>query len=301
LARAVELWAFERVRALPASTTLVWATSSVAERARRELPFAQWSPDRALPESARHLVALGGGTLLDEAKRFVHDEAAQLTLIAIPSIWGSGAENSPVVVLNRGAAKDIRLDDAYLPHARAIWSELAATITPERARDACGDAWAHALEGFLSPIATPELRREAAAIMRAMLEAGVGNDPRWFELSARAANAQARSSVGLIHGIAHTLEPVLGRGHAELCATYMLPVLDFDRRTGKVAALFAEHSLDENAIIEAARALFVAERYRDALPVLETEWRTVLRDRCTRTNAALVRPVDLQFFLDFVP
>jgi len=302
LARAVEVWPLDRVRELDRRSTIVWASPSVAAMIHDTFPFTPWILGQPLPENARTLIAAGGGTLIDEAKRFVHDDAPQLRLIAIPSIWGSGAEAAPVVVLNRGAGKEIRMDDAYLPHARAVWPELAATIPRERALEACGDAWAHALEGFLSPLASPGVRDDAAEIMRGMLEAGVGNDARWFELSSRAAAMQARSSVGLIHGIAHTLEPAMNAavwGHARLCATYMRPVFVYDRRAEKVPALLREHDLSADAITGAAESLFDAGHYRQSLPALESAWPSVLRDRCTRTNAVLVRQTDLQFFLDF--
>ena len=244
-----------------------------------------------MPKGTRTLVAIGGGTLLDEAKAL----AREFQLVAIPTVWGSGAEVSPVVVLNRGGCKEIHMGDEYVPDARVIWPELAATLSETRAKEACGDAWSHALEGFLSPLATDELRGEGAALMREMLAVGVGNDPRWFELSARACALQARSSVGLIHGIAHTLEPAMpGWGHARLCATFFKPVLAFDRRSEKVAALLAELDLDR-----VADALFDRERYAEALRVLPEQWPNVLRDRCTRTNAVLVRPGDVSFFTGF--
>lgn len=291
-----EIWTLDRVAALPPGESAVWATASVADRVRERLPFAAWAPGQAIPAN---LIVAGGGTMMDEAKRMVHDEAPDSCLIAIPTVWGSGAEASPVVVLNREGRKEIRLDDAFLPHVRVVWGELASTISPSRAREACGDAWAHALEGFLSPLATDELRRELAGILRSMIAVGVGNDPRWFELSARAAAAQARSSVGLIHGIAHTLEAAVGFGHARLCAAYARPVFAFDRRAEKVLALLSEHELDADEIARQNDRLFDAADYRATLPELERMWPAVLRDRCTRTNAALVRPADLRFFLDF--
>lgn len=294
-----ELWPLDDVAALPPEETILWVTPSVAGRASERLPLASWSLGEPLPANARTLVVAGGGTMLDEAKRFVHDDAPQLRLVAIPTLWGSGAEACPVVVLNRGNGKEIRIGDDYLPAARAIWSELASTVPPELARAACGDAWAHALEGFLSPLATDELRDEIAGIIRGMLETGTGNDPRWFELSARAGAAQARSSVGLVHGIAHTLEPASGFGHARLCATYLRPVFAFDRRFEKVDALLTKHGLDPEAVSAATGALFDVNDYRKTLPALETLWPNVLRDRNTRTNATLVRASDLPFFLGY--
>jgi alcohol dehydrogenase class IV len=281
-----ELWPLARVASLPREETMMWVTPSALPLVRATLPFAVG----AAP--SRNLVVVGGGTMLDEAKRLVHDEAPGARLIAIPSVWGSGAEASPVVVLNRDGKKEIRMGEEYLPHARAVWPELASTLTEERAREACGDAWAHAAEGYLSPLATEELRAAIAELMGEMIAVGIGNDPRWFDLSARAAAAQARSSVGLVHGVAHTLEPLLGGwGHARLCSTYLAPVLRFDLRSEKVKL--------PAGVEEEAAKLFDAGKYRQTLPALEAAWRDVLRDRCTRTNATLVRPADLQFFLHY--
>lgn len=292
--RTPEVWSLDRVRALDPAETIVWVTPSVRERVAATLPFRIATPD----ETAKNLVVVGGGTLLDEAKLLAAERG--VTLIAIPSIWGSGAEASPVVVLQRGAVKDIRMDEVYVPHARVVWPELASEISEQRAREACGDAWAHALEGFLSPLANEPLRDEGIALMREMLAIGIGRDPRWFDLSARACALQARSSVGLIHGIAHVLEgPLRARygdawGHARLCATFFKPVLALDRRSEKVETLVQTIDLQP-----AADALFDEASYREALELLPEHWATILRDRCTRTNALLVRAGDLAHFERF--
>ena len=73
-----------------------------------------------IPADARALVVVGGGTRIDEAKAWRHRERPALTLIAIPSVWGSGAEASPIVVLSRDGAKEIAIDDALLPDARVV-------------------------------------------------------------------------------------------------------------------------------------------------------------------------------------
>jgi alcohol dehydrogenase class IV len=225
-------------------------------------------------------------------------------LIVIPSIWGSGAEVSPIAVRNRDGKKEIRMDPKLLPDARLVWPELAAAIPPDRVRVACGDCWAHALEGFLSPLATQALRAELASLLAQMLATPINNDPVWFELGARACAGQARSSVGLVHGIAHTLEGVLRArhpgadwGHAKLCSLFLWPVMRFNEQaSGKWQQLLAEHGLPPRAILEVLRTLFDAEAYEQALPVLKEQWLSVLRDPCSRTNSALVRPASLDFF-----
>lgn len=275
---------------------VAWVSPSVRETVARRLPALQVVPPLSPPPAqTERLIAIGGGTLIDEAKAFAADE--QVTLIAIPSIWGSGAEASPVCVLQRDGRKYIRIDERFVPYARAVWPELAATIPAERARMACGDVWAHALEGFLSPLARPELRRELSGLMQRMLRLPLGNDPAWFEVSAEACAAQARSSVGLVHGIAHTLEEKGAGGHAQLCATYLLPVMRFNLGvSAKPQALFAEFGIDGDAVLGVLGALHDPETYRRSLEVLRENWKSVLRDPSTRTNCALVRPQHLDFF-----
>jgi hypothetical protein len=125
-------------------------------------------------------------------------------------------------------------------------------------------------------------------------------------VSVRACELQAASSVGLVHGIAHALEPALAdrsaAGHAALCATYCLPVLDFNVAAGdKVPRLCAEYGVDLPTLRAVLRAVHDAGRYARWLPTLERTWAAVTRDPCSRTNAALVRPASLAFFRHWTP
>jgi alcohol dehydrogenase class IV len=287
----------------------LWSLPRFEARAaeRLRLPTVRGLAD--VPREARTLVVLGGGTRIDEAKLWRRDERAELRLIAIPSVWGSGAEVSPIVALTRAGKKHVVVDPALVPDARIVWPELADELAEWRARDACGDVWAHAIEAFFSPLAPGgpgELQAELAAILRHLATLPLGKDARWFEAGARACAAQARASVGLVHGIAHVLEgalegadPERPLGHARLCATFLWPVLALDRSvSGELDRRLAAHGLAPSLVLEPARALFDERAWTVARPALEASWRAILRDPCTRTNGALVRPDHLAFFLE---
>lgn len=252
------------------------------------------------------VVVVGGGTLIDQVKAWRAVHSPGTFLVAVPSLWGSGAEASPIVVLERDRRKDIRIGEEFLPDVRCIWPELAESVPLQRARWACGDAWSHALEGFLSPLADDELRTELAGVIRTLCDLPISNDPRWFKASGDACAGQARSSVGLVHGIAHALEPVLraespsdGWGHARLCATFAWPVMAFNRDRGdKWASYLSEYGVDENAIMGRLRDLHDDSDYAAALPYLDARWIEILRDPCSRTNSTLVRPDDTSFFTE---
>jgi len=300
-----ESWTLAQLREARLGRTALLVTPAVAGRVR-ELPFDRAADLENLPADLDSLVVIGGGKLMDRAKFWRASKAPQARLIAIPSIWGSGAEVSPVAVLDRNGAKDIHVGDHLVPDARCAWPELADDLPPALARRACGDAWAHALEGFLSPLADHALQDELADLIRDMTEMPLGNDVRWFELSARACAGQARSSVGLVHGIAHTLEgflrdefPDSDWGHAKLCSVFLWPVMAFNRQhSEKWEILASRHRLDDRAIFSLLRELHEADAYSQALGLLDRHWIGILKDPCSRTNSALVRPASKSFFLD---
>lgn len=298
------VWSREQLTTQDLGRVVVWATPSVRARAQAVLPWPQRDPAAGLPVDADTLVVVGGGTLIDAAKAQRRDFAPQLRLVAVPSIWGSGAEASPIVVINHADRKEIRKGDDFLPDVRVVWPELAADVPASLARYGCGDIWAHALEGFLSPLADAPLRQQLAALIEELLALPLGADPRWFEASARACAAQSRSSVGLVHGIAHVLEPALrtsqpayGWGHARLCAVFLWPVLALVQTFSPKARDLAERfQVNLTAVTTCARALFDQRDYDAAVPTLEALWNRVLRDPCTRTSCVLIRGEHLTFF-----
>lgn len=297
---------FDEVRGLDPRTTALWVTPSVRAKVESALSFRVQPSLQLLPKEFTTLVVIGGGTLIDEAKVWRLERAPGLNLIAIPSIWGSGAEASPIAVRNRGGKKDIRFDPKLVPTALAVWPELARSVPPAKARFACGDCWAHVLEGFLSPLAAEPLRCEMASLLTRMLATPITNDPAWFELGAQACAGQARSSVGLVHGMAHTLEGVLRArepevdwGHARLCSLFLWPVMRFNMQaSSKCRDLLDQHNVSPQAILDEVRILFDLEAYDHVLPVLKENWMSILRDPCSRANSALVRPASMDFFVN---
>ena len=151
------------------------------------------------------------------------------------------------------------------------------------------------------------MQQELADVMQEMVKLPLASDPRWFELSARACAGQARSGVGLVHGIAHSLEryvradfPQAGWGHAKLCSTFLWPVIEFNRQHApKWERLTQQYELDAAEILNVLQELHDADSYQQVLPLLDKHWMEILRDPCSRTNSALVRPASKSFFVDY--
>jgi alcohol dehydrogenase class IV len=259
-----------------------------------------------IPKSLDTLIVVGGGSLLDSAKVWRSRNAKDAKLIAIPSLWGSGAEVSPVAVLDHDGKKEILIGNELIPDIRCLLPQLVLTVPDRLARHACGDSWSHALEGFLSPLAEEEVQTELANVIREMLSLPLAADSRWFEVSARSCAGQARSSVGLVHGIAHTLEqhlrtefPAANWGHAKLCSVFLLPVMEFNRdHSSKWDRLAQQYELDTQAILNVATELYEPTAFEQARELLDSHWIEIVRDPCSRTNSALVRPSSKAFFLE---
>lgn len=276
---------------------IVWSTPSVAERLRALVPWPVQTETLTL-DGVEWLLAVGGGKLIDQAK-VLRAEHPQMKLAALPTLWGSGAEASPIAVLSVDGKKVIRMGPEMLPDLIVSHAEFAKTLPAELIKHACGDAWSHALEGFLSPLGTDETRADLAAVMNRMLQQPIGYADTWFELSALACAGQSKASVGLVHGIAHTLEGILGWGHAKLCSLFLLPVMSFNQTRSPKWPFLAEQGLDDEIVLNVLRQLFDASAYAEALPALKEQWMKVLRDPCSRTNSALVRPADIDFFIGY--
>jgi alcohol dehydrogenase class IV len=259
-------------------------------------------PDTQLEQ----LLVIGGGVLIDQAKVWRIEKSPETSLSVVPSIWGSGAENSPIAVLNEGGKKIIHMGKEYLPDERAIWSTLTQGLDVGLLKDACGDVWAHALEGFTSPLATPETREEAAELIKKLADLKLEQHDEWFEMSAQACRVQSRASVGLVHGIAHVLEPILesspnkGLGHAKLCTTYLSPTLRFNHdHSEKYRLLFKDFDLQFADILACTEALFSQSTYDILKTELEANWLTIIRDPSSRTNSALVRKSSISYFMEY--
>ena len=282
----------------PTDGTRVWATDRVVPLANAALPFAVIGESDLPAAGQTRLVAIGGGAFIDRVKLWRREASPGTWLCAVASLWGSGAEASPIAVRLENGRKVADMDPALRPEARAVWRELAAAIPERLARWGYGDTISHAIEAFLSPLAG-DGRAVAADFLKArLLPQAFDQSPAWFDLSAEACAIQARSGVGLVHGIAHTLEPELsGFGHARLCSAFLQPVFRYNVQRGeKVGALADAHGVEVDALDRACGAVFDADDYRALLPTLERLWDSVVRDPLSRINCTTVRRDGIDFF-----
>ena len=300
------IWTLDQLTSEDLGSAVIWTIPPLVDKIKKVLQYPIIVYPSSFPDKYNldSLIVVGGGMLIDESKIWRINNKSPIKLIAIPSIWGSGAENSRVAVKNENGKKIIFIGDEYLPDIRVQWTELAEDLDDNLIRNACGDVWAHTLESFLSPIANDLIRQEAARILHILTDKDFCIDAEWFEISAQSSAVQSKSSVGLIHGMSHILEgkllldtTTIKYGHAALCRYLLLPVMSYNfKHTDKVTTLFGRYEINSVKIINKMMELYDNTSYQTIRPFIEKHWKEILREPMTRTNCTLVRGNHLNYF-----
>jgi alcohol dehydrogenase class IV len=200
------------------------------------------------------VLAIGGGSPIDAAKAMIACQASGrrpqdldgyfkvratvLPFFAIPTTAGSGSEVTVASVVSDPAAgrKFAIVDNKLVPAAIALDPDLMLGL-PAKVTAATGmDALTHAIESYVSTLATPSTRGMSVAASRAILRdlpraCADGSDIEARQglslASCLAGLAFTKASVGYVHAIAHQLGPLYHLPHGHLNAILLPYVLDF--------------------------------------------------------------------------
>ena len=231
-------------RALAGAAELVSAATAVHEVAPGGVPEA----GAALLDSARspHLVALGGGRVIDTAKAVASVSGAQVA--AIPTTM-SGAEMTGIHRLPAGAENRV---GALVRPALVIADAEAMTSQPEQAlRYGSMNALAHGADSLYTPFANP-VSQMTALRGAELIATSLDQDPADRD---RAALAQGSILCGyaidsgmfaIHHVICQTLVRICGSPHAETNAAILPRAMAFmaPRASDQISSLAAAMETD---------------------------------------------------------
>ena len=168
----------------------------------------------------------------------------------MPTTAGSGSEVTVAAVVSdpKAGRKFAIVDNKLVPAAIALDPNLMIGLPPHVTAATGMDAITHAIESYLSTLATPATRALSVAAARAILrdlpracEDGHNVDARQSlaVASCLAGLAFTKASVGYVHAIAHQLGPLYHLPHGYLNAILLPYVLDFymDGATPRMAEL----------------------------------------------------------------
>lgn len=203
------------------------------------------------------LIAVGGGSALDFGKgvsvlssnkglcwqyteRSDHSvlrfENPPLPMIAIPTTAGTGSESTPFAVFNNRdiGEKSTIVNDSIFPKLSIVDPELTDSMPPRVTASTGFDAFAHALEAFISLNATPFSKmtgREAMTIIIDHLPRAVahGKNRKSRDMLAWASylagSSIAKVGVTLPHALGQAVSGQCGAPHGESIAACMVSIL----------------------------------------------------------------------------
>lgn len=206
-----------------------------------------------------HVVALGGGSAIDEAKAILFfakkmGKLKDIPLTAIPTTSGTGSEVTSFSVIT-DRLKGIKyplVDPSLIPTAAILDVELVKTVPPKVTADTGMDVLTHALEAYVSPRATAftdALAEKAVmTVFRYLPRSFQNSDDTEAKASLHHASCMAglafdQTSLGLCHAIAHNIGGKLkiphGRANAILLPhviAFNAQLTDFSQKTFSPAA-----------------------------------------------------------------
>jgi alcohol dehydrogenase class IV len=200
------------------------------------------------------VLAQNGGESWAYTERADHDvirPEGALPLIAVPTTSGTGSETTPFAVLNNPDIKEKStiVSDHIFPRKVIIDPELMLTLPPLLTASTGFDAFAHALEAYMSLSATPfshMASKRAMEIIAAYLPMAVkdgGDIKARSQMSwAAALGGAAISYVGvtLPHSLGQPVGGMFGAPHGESVAACMAEIVK--RSAAGSPEIFAEVS-----------------------------------------------------------
>lgn len=196
----------------------------------------EWKPDV--------VIAMGGGSAIDEAKAIMHFSRQigglpDMEFIAVPTTSGTGSEvTSFAVITDQGkGVKYPLVDQALLPDIAILSSDLVKSVPATITADTGMDVLTHALEAYVSTHANPFTdalaEKAAVTVLRYLIRSY--NDPkdqeareRMHVASCMAGLAFDRASLGLNHAIAHNIGGKFKVPHGRTNAILLPYVVEFN-------------------------------------------------------------------------
>ncbi len=224
-----------------------------------------------LSEAAKHtfhrIIAVGGGAILDIAKiiavaggctdvseLYAHTDSLQADkeLIAVPTTCGTGSEVTNISIVYRSDidTKQGLVSDVMYPRYAVLIPELLETMPYNVFATSSIDALIHAVESYLSPLATPYSEMYSVAAVREILQCYIEtisrqNDfrpscPQLLKASNYAGIAFSNAGCGPVHAMSFAFGGKYHVPHGESNYQFFLPILSFYKKTapdGKIRSL----------------------------------------------------------------
>ena len=273
------------------------------------------------------VIALGGGSTMDQAKAMVHFSGRRVYFVAIPTTSGSGSEVTDFAVLTHQNTKHPLVNEALRPDMAILDGSLLQQLPRKLIADTGFDVLCHALEAFVATGAgtfSDLLAREAFCMAYGALPGSYGGQLqlriRVHEAATLAGLAFTHAGLGLCHAMSHSLGGLLHLPHGRLNAILLPAVVGSNSLVcaGKYATLARAAGIGgaadavavrnlKNALIRLQRELDIPHTLKEAGIDPRQVWHltpkiveATLADPCCKTNPLPVEDFMIRRILEEV-
>ncbi|MDO5644424.1 MAG: bifunctional acetaldehyde-CoA/alcohol dehydrogenase [Dermabacter sp.] len=224
------------------------------------------------------IIALGGGSAMDAAKgmwMFYEDDAAsyfgmkqkfmdirkrtytfpklgaKAQFVAIPTTSGTGSECTPFAVItdSESHVKYPIADYAITPSVAIVDSQFVDTVPARTAADSGMDALTHAIESYVSVMAsdyTKGLSLRAIQLIfenlpKSVLEGDLEAKENMHNASAMAGMAFANAFLGIVHSLSHKVGAEFELAHGRTNAIFLPHVINYNAQKPYKHAIFPKY------------------------------------------------------------
>ncbi len=282
------------------------------------------------------IIAFGGGSAIDTAKGIMYFYTCingpgqgdlKPRLIVIPTTSGTGSEVTDFAVITdeKAKVKIPLIDKRLMPNHAILDASLVRSLPPAITADTGIDVLTHAIEAYVSTLAsdfTDALAEKAIRLVFEYLPKSYQNGSddearvKMHNASALAGMAFTHTSLGINHSMAHALGGRFHIPHGRANGILLPYVIDYNSKEEKAAARYAKISelLGLNFISEiyAAKELInMVKKLKEDLDMpaclketgiseveflasIEALAATAMKDPCTKTNPRVPTRDDIE-------
>jgi len=204
-------------------------------------------------QKIHNILVLGGGSIIDFAKRVYQLQHNSIKFFIFPSLVGSGAESSIASIITNSGKKDIFVDKNLIPDGVIYDENLINSCQSTVVVKGIIDALSHCIESTLTINKNYYLNFLSYETVNYFLKKyPSGNFKRnitnYNDISLLSFNgglAQSNSGSGICHALSHAAENITKENHSKCITHFILPVLQYLRKKNKKEMKNFNNNLDK--------------------------------------------------------
>ena len=207
----------------------------VDDKKRNSKKFLKFLSKKIKLKKPDNILVLGGGSIIDFAKRIYIFQNKSTKFFIFPSLPGSGAENSITSIINFNGKKDFLINKNFLPDGVIYDDNLMNTCKTNTIIKGIIDSITHCIESMLTINTNHYLSFLSVQTVNFFIKKypvnffkkKITNYQNICLLSFNGGLSQSNAGSGICHALSHSAEKMTGEKHSKCISFFILPILKY--------------------------------------------------------------------------